>query len=80
MWDNHNFINDSFWRNNPTSGQIKEAIFGSAGDTKTAYTQERSSNPCSTGSISILTIQNYSVSGLNSLPTTLAANTIYVLS
>ena len=80
MWDNYNFINGSFRRNNPTSGQIIEAIFGNASDSKTAYTQERSSNPCSTGSISVLTIQNYSISGLNSLPTTLAANTIYVLS
>jgi len=47
-WNNNNFINDSFWRTSPTATQIKEAIFGNASDTKTAYTQERSSNPCST--------------------------------
>ena len=47
-WNNDNFINDSFWRSSPTDTQIKEAIFGSVSDNKTAYTQERSSNPCST--------------------------------
>jgi hypothetical protein len=47
-WNNDNFINDSFWRNSPTNTQIKEAIFGNASDIKTAYTQERSANPCST--------------------------------
>jgi hypothetical protein len=47
-WNNNNFINDSFWRTIPTNTQIKEAIFGNTGDTKTAYTQERSSNICST--------------------------------
>lgn len=79
-WNNNNFINDSFWRTSPTNTQIKEAIFGNAGDTKTAYTQERSSNICSTWSINIVNVQNYDISGVNSLPQSLAANTIYVLS
>ena len=78
-WDNHNFINDSFWRASPTDTQIKEAIFGNSGDTKTAYTQERSSNVCSTWTINIVNVQNYTVSWINSLPQLLAANTIYVL-
>ena len=46
--NNDNFINDSFWRTSPTNTQIKEALFGNASDSKTAYTQERSANPCST--------------------------------
>jgi hypothetical protein len=27
-WDNNNFVNDSFWKSNPTNTQIKEALFG----------------------------------------------------
>ncbi|MFZ2151185.1 MAG: right-handed parallel beta-helix repeat-containing protein, partial [Candidatus Absconditicoccaceae bacterium] len=78
-WNNNNFINDSFWRNNPSDIVIKEAIFGNASDNKTAYTQERNSNVCSTGTINIVNVQNYATSGVNSLIQTLTANTIYVL-
>jgi len=79
-WDNNNFVNDSFWRQWPTNTQIKEALFGNIWDIRTAYTQERTGNNCATWNISIVNVQNYAVSGINSLPQTLAANTIYVLS
>ncbi len=75
-WSNTQFIDSAFWAQNPTSGDIVAAVFGSnsLAPTATAYTQNWSSNACLGGSA--ITVQYV---GTDSLPQLLTSNTIYVL-
>jgi hypothetical protein len=48
-WDDQaDFIDQAFWDSNPTSGEIIEATFGTAGKLTTAYTQHWSGYTSST--------------------------------
>ncbi|MCX6823664.1 MAG: right-handed parallel beta-helix repeat-containing protein [candidate division SR1 bacterium] len=71
--NNANFLSGAFWDNNPTSGDIIKALYGSGGG-QTAYTQNWSgytSGSCLSGGMNVI------ATGI--LPTTLASNTIYVI-
>jgi hypothetical protein len=75
--DNTNFIDDSFWSTNPTTGEIIIAILGEGNgwSNRTAYTQYRDTVTCDTWNMTIIGISP----GTDTLPSTLADNTIYVL-
>lgn len=75
-WSNTQFIDSAFWAQNPTSGDIVAAVFGSnsLAPSATAYTQGWSTNACLGGSTK--TVQYV---GTDSLPQLLTSNTIYVL-
>ena len=71
--NNANFLSGAFWDNNPTSGDIIKALYGSGGG-QTAYTQNWSGytfGSCLSGGMNVIT------TGI--LPTTLADHTIYVI-
>ena len=82
--NNDNYINNSFWSTNPSTGQIINALFGDGNGTwygwsdKSAYTQLWTWS-CNVRQMNVKDIQNYDISGINVLPSTLIANTIYVL-
>lgn len=73
-WSNTQFIDSTFWAQNPTSGEIVAALFGNANiPTATAYTTPWSTNACIGANISVQYV------GTDSLPQLLTSNTIYVL-
>ena len=45
-WDNMNYIDQTFWYANPTSGDIIKALYGSGLNDQTAYTKNRNTNNC----------------------------------
>lgn len=71
--DNSNFIDDSFWTQSPTSGDIVQTLFGTTSDTGTAYTDHRENNTCDPSQIDVLYVW------MNQIPTTLTGNTVYIL-
>ncbi len=75
-WSNTQFIDSAFWAQNPTSGDIVAAVFGSnpLAPTTTAYQQNWDTNSCLGGSA--IAVQYVAT---NSLPLQLNPNTIYVL-
>ena len=74
-WGNSHFLDDSFRDSNPTTGQIITALYGSSLTDKTIYNANWSGNCQPT---SVIYVQPYAISGLNSMPAP-AANTVYVL-
>ncbi|MCX6824833.1 MAG: right-handed parallel beta-helix repeat-containing protein, partial [candidate division SR1 bacterium] len=77
VWNNDNFIDDSFRVSGPTASEIKNALYGDGtgnADT-TAYTKYRTGALCNPN---IMTV-TYVNSGINTLAAVPAANTIYVL-
>jgi hypothetical protein len=73
-WNQWSLINNDFWATNPTNTQIVSALFGAGTPlVKTSYTKIWDNYSCS--SVSVQTINPWT----NTLPVSLAANTIYVL-
>ncbi|MCX6824161.1 MAG: right-handed parallel beta-helix repeat-containing protein [candidate division SR1 bacterium] len=77
--DNSQFITGSFRDSNPDNNKIVCALYGDGTglNNKTAYTQYRGTSTCITENMSVVYLSG---GGLNTIPTTLTANTIYVLS
>jgi hypothetical protein len=72
QWSNNNdFIDQEFWDGDPTNNEIIDAIYGNGFDTVTAYTQNWSTYTS--------TSCNPSVIRTGTLPTTMTANRIYVI-
>ncbi len=72
--NNDGFLQQSFWTDSPTTGEIVNAVYG---DANTAYSAIWSGwNTCIPGNMSVV----YLNSGTNTIPTNLSSNTIYVLS
>ncbi len=72
-WDNSQFLNSTFWNANPSTGDIIKALYGSGWGT--AYTKNWNGytpSTCPIASMNVVYTGNLSL-------TTLAANTIYVL-
>ncbi len=67
------YLNSTFWNNNPASGDIIKALYGS-GDEGTAYTQNRSGYNSGSCLNAGMTVEFTWV-----VPTTTIANTIYVI-
>lgn len=75
--DNANYLNSTFWANNPTSGDIVKALYGS-GSAWSAYTTNRSgytSGTCLASGMNVIYVPAWSYT----LPLILSDNTIYVL-
>jgi hypothetical protein len=53
-WDNSNYITSDFWRYGPSTGDIVQALYGSALGDVTAYTNNRSSNVCDPASMTVV--------------------------
>lgn len=70
VWDNDNFLNSTFWSQNPSDEDIIDALYGSEDD-KTAYTLNWSwySQDCSENTVLYV----------SDLPSELTENTVYVL-
>jgi len=74
-WNNSNFIDSTFRSQNPTSGDVKAALFGVGTSTGTAYTNHWQNNTCLPANITVA----YVAAGDRNTPPTLTGNTIYVL-
>lgn len=76
-WNNDYFINDYFRSTNPSSWDIKQALYGDGTlwQDKTAYTKYWSWVLCNPATMNVI----YVAPGPNTIPNTLSANTIYVL-
>jgi hypothetical protein len=77
-WNNDNFIDDSFWAQNPSDLNILCAIYGSGGTDKTAYTQFwkwwEYADSCNVVSMSVVHVTNP-----NNIPFgNISSNTVYV--
>jgi hypothetical protein len=68
--DNNNFINQEFWAGDPSDEDIIKALYGS-GSEGSAYTRNWDSNSCNQWSMTVTEI--------GTLPATLSANTVYIL-
>ena len=75
--NNDNFIDSTFWATNPSSGDIINALYGdgSGGTDTTAYTKYWTGNFCLTSAMTV----SYISPGINTIPASPSANTIYVL-
>ncbi len=74
LWNQWYLINSDFWATNPSNTQIASALFGTGTPiVRTSYTKIWDNYTCS--SLSVQTINPWT----NTLPVSLAANTIYVL-
>lgn len=76
-WDNTNFLDETFWSQNPTNEDIITALYwdGNVWNDKTAYTMNWTGVICNTGNMQVV----YLDPGINTIPFTLNNNTIYVL-
>ena len=77
-WSNEYFLDDSFWDSDPSDEDVIWALYGDGdgGVDNTAYTEHWDSNSCVTGDMSVSYISPW----VNTLPATILADTIYVLS
>ncbi len=72
--DNDDFVDAAFWENGPTDAEIVNALYGTSTDLNTAYTQNWDGYDYNTCLDSPM-----NVSYESSVPSTIAADTIYVL-
>lgn len=79
-WDNSNFIDDTFWAQSPTSGDIVKAVFGTGVVPETtAYTRNWNNNSCVGSNITVEYVATNDLWNVTSLTWDLNGNTIYVL-
>ncbi|MFA5748099.1 MAG: hypothetical protein WC872_03200, partial [Candidatus Absconditabacterales bacterium] len=76
-WDNNNFITGYFWEHVQNDNDIMVALFGAASDDWTAYTTGWGNHGCNVNNN--LDLNVVYLTPTDTIPTTLAANTIYVL-
>ncbi|MCF7835181.1 right-handed parallel beta-helix repeat-containing protein [Candidatus Gracilibacteria bacterium] len=74
-WNNDVFVDQTFWDNTPSEEQIKQALLGLNSGDKTFYTDSWTENVCDYGALNIVPLNP----GTDTIPSSLATNTIYVL-
>lgn len=76
-WNNDNFLNESFWAQNPTDSDIINALYwdGNNWTDKTAYTTNRSWFWCNTWAMTVEYINPWT----STIPLDIPTNKIYIL-